>query len=231
MRLKAKRSFKNALFEQFARIGKALASGRRLEILELLGQGERTVEAISQQTDMSVASASQHLQVLKAAQLVEVRRNGLYARYRLADERVFQLWQALRELAEVRLSDVERVMNTFLKQRGSMSPITAEELLRKLRDKSVMVLDVRPAVEYASGHIAGARSIPLHELRRKLKALPKRREIVAYCRGPYCVLADEAVAILRAQGLRARRLQEGFPDWKVRGLPVQSLQVRRRGGG
>ena len=222
MERSVKRTFKNALFEQFARIGKALASGRRLEILELLAQGERTVEEIAEQTDMSVASASQHLQVLKGAQLVEVRRNGLYARYRLADERVFRLWQAIRELAEMRLADVERVINTFLKERNAMSPITADELLQRLKEKSVVVLDVRPAKEYSAGHIAGARSIPLEKLRRQLKALPKSREIVAYCRGPYCVFADEAVAILQAHGLKARRLQEGFPDWRAKGFPTES---------
>jgi len=222
MERSVKRTFKNALFEQFARIGKALASGRRLEILELLAQGERTVEEIAEQTDMSVASASQHLQVLKGAQLVEVRRNGLYARYRLADERVFRLWQAIRELAEMRLADVERVINTFLKERNAMSPITADELLQRLKEKSVVVLDVRPAKEYSAGHIAGARSIPLEKLRRQLQALPKSREIVAYCRGPYCVFADEAVAILQAHGLKARRLQEGFPDWRAKGFPTGS---------
>ena len=225
MERSVKRTFKNALFEQFARIGKALASGRRLEILELLAQGERTVEEIAEQTDMSVASASQHLQVLKGAQLVEVRRNGLYARYRLADERVFRLWQAIRELAEVRLADVERVINTFLKERHSMNPITAEELLQRLKEKNVVVLDVRPAEEYFAGHIAGARSIPLEKLRRQLQALPKSREIVAYCRGPYCVFADEAVAILQAHGLKARRLQEGFPDWRAKGFPIQYQPV------
>ena len=222
MERSVKRTFKNALFEQFARIGKALASGRRLEILELLAQGERTVEEIAEQTEMSVASASQHLQVLKGAQLVEVRRNGLYARYRLADERVFRLWQAIRELAEMRLADVERVINTFLKERNAMSPITADELLQRLKEKSVVVLDVRPAKEYSAGHIAGARSIPLEKLRRQLQALPKSREIVAYCRGPYCVFADEAVAILQAHGLKARRLQEGFPDWRAKGFPTGS---------
>jgi len=226
MERSVKRTFKNALFEQFARIGKALASGRRLEILELLAQGERTVEEIAEQTDMSVASASQHLQVLKGAQLVEVRRNGLYARYRLADERVFRLWQAIRELAEVRLADVERVINTFLKERNSMSPMTAHELLQRLQEKSVVVLDVRPAEEYFAGHIAGARSIPLEKLKRQLQALPKSREIVAYCRGPYCVFADEAVAILQAHGLKARRLQEGFPDWRAKGFPAESPAVK-----
>jgi rhodanese-related sulfurtransferase len=146
----------------------------------------------------------------------------LYARYRLTDERVFRLWRALLELAELRLADVERVIKTFLTERDAMNPITAEELLKRLKERSVIVLDVRPAQEYSAGHIAGARSIPLENLRRELRALPKSREVVAYCRGPYCVFADDAVAILQAHGLKARRLREGFPDWREKGFPIES---------
>jgi len=217
-----KRAFKDQLFEQFARIGKALASGRRLELLEVLAQGERTVEELAAETAMSIANTSQHLQVLRVAQLVEVHRDGLYARYRLADERVFRLWQALRDLGERRLAEIERVVVTFLKDRGALKAITIEELRQRLKEKSVIVLDVRPTEEYRAGHIPGARSVPLAELRARLKELPRKGEIVAYCRGPYCVFADEAVSILRSRGLSAVRLDKGFPDWKARGLPVES---------
>ena len=222
-----KREFKTDLFEQFARIGKALASGRRLEVLELLAQRERNVEDLARLTNMSVANASQHLQVLRAARLVEVRKDGLYATYRLGDERVFGLWKALRELGESRLAEVNHMVRTYLADRNSLEAVTAVDLRRKLKQNSVIVLDVRPAEEYDAGHIAGARSVPLNELRTRLKELPKSREIVAYCRGPYCVLADEAVALLRSHGLRAFRFEQGFPEWKASGLPVELLEVQR----
>jgi rhodanese-related sulfurtransferase len=221
-----KREFKTELFEQFARIGKALASGRRLELLELLAQRARNVEDLAHLTGMSVANTSQHLQVLRAARLVEVRKSGLYATYRLADERVFDLWKALRELGESRLAEVNQMVRAYLSGRDSLEAVTAADLRRKLKNSSVIVLDVRPADEYAAGHIAGARSIPLNELQTRLRELPKNREIVAYCRGPYCVLADEAVALLRSRGRRAFRFEQGFPEWKASGLPVELLEVR-----
>ncbi len=216
-----KREFKDNLFEQFARIGKALASGKRLELLELLAQKERTVEGLARLTDMSAANTSQHLQVLRHARLIEFRKDGLYARYRLADERVFSLWQALRDLGEDRIAEIDRVVHSFLKDRSTLRAVTTEELRKRLKNDSAIVLDVRPVDEYGAGHIPGARSIPLAELKLRLRELPKTREIVAYCRGPYCVLADEAVALLRSRGMKAFRFEQGFPDWKARGFPVE----------
>lgn len=229
MDLSAKRRFKNELFEQFARIGKGLASGRRLELLELLAQGERTVEELASETGMSVANTSQHLKALREAQLAGVRREGLYARYRLADEHVFALWQALRDLGTARLAEIRQIVETYLTDRENLRGITCEELNRRLKDRSVVLLDVRPEEEYRAGHVAGARSIPLTELKARLKELPKRKEIVAYCRGPYCVFADEAVALLRSHGRKATRLETGFPDWKAQGLPIEAAGPAARG--
>jgi len=222
MNVAAHREFKDRLFEQFARVGKALASPRRLEIVDLLAQGERTVEEIARETSMSVASASQHLQALKAARMVEVRREGLYAHYRLADEEVFRTWQAVRGLAESRLSQVDGVVEAYLKDRDALEAVDATELMERLSDGSVVVLDVRPEEEYRAGHIPGARSVPVERLEAYLEEIPRDREVVAYCRGPYCVFSDEAVALLRSRGYRARRLREGLPDWRATGLPVES---------
>jgi rhodanese-related sulfurtransferase len=224
-----KRVFKDRLFEQFARVGKGLASGRRLELLELLAQRERTVEELSQETGLSFANTSQHLKALREAQLVDVRREGLYARYRLADERVFALWQALRDLGTARLAQIRQIVETYLTDRDSLRAITCEELRSRLKDRSVVLLDVRPEEEYQAGHVLGARSIPLEELKARLKEIPKTKEIVAYCRGPYCVFADEAVALLRSRGRRAMRLETGFPDWKARGLPIETASSAARG--
>jgi rhodanese-related sulfurtransferase len=229
MDLSTKRSFKNQLFEQFARIGKGLGSGRRLELLELLAQGERTVEELASETGMSVANTSQHLKALREAQLAGVRREGLYARYRLADEHVFALWQALRNLGTARLAEIRQIVETYLTDRENLRGITCEELNRRLKDRSVVLLDVRPEEEFRAGHVAGARSIPLTELKSRLEELPKRKEIVAYCRGPYCVFADEAVALLRSHGRRATRLETGFPDWKAQGLPIEAAVPVARG--
>jgi rhodanese-related sulfurtransferase len=213
----AKRQFKDALFGEFARVGKALASGRRLEMLELLAQGERTVEELARGSGQSVANASQHLQVLRQARLVETRRDGTFIRYRLADDRVTRLWLALRAVGENRLAEVDRLVGVYLKDRGTLEAIDGAELRRRLKTGNTVVVDVRPAAEYESGHIAGAQSIPLSELKRRMKELPKGNVIVAYCRGPYCVYADEAVALLRARGYRAIRLKSGFPEWKLEG--------------
>ncbi|MBI3210842.1 MAG: metalloregulator ArsR/SmtB family transcription factor [Candidatus Solibacter usitatus] len=222
-----KREFKTDLFAQFARIGGALASGRRLELLELLAQRERNVEDLARLTSRSAANTSQHLQVLRAARLVEGRKAGLRVTYRLADERVFSLWKSLRELGESRLAEVSQMVRTYLNGKDSLEAVTAASLRRKLERGDVIVLDVRPAEEYTAGHIAGARSIPLPQLRARLKGLPKRREIVAYCRGPYCILAYEAVALLRSYGLRAFRFEQGFPEWKAGGHPVQRIEAKR----
>lgn len=205
------------------------ASGRRLELLELLAQGERTVEELAAESGMSVANTSQHLKALREAQLVAVRREGLYARYRLANEQVFALWQALRDLGSARLTEIRQIVETYLTDREILNGITCIELQQRLKNRSVVVLDVRPEREYQAGHVAGARSIPLTELRARLKELPKRKEIVAYCRGPYCVYADEAVALLRLRGRKATRLETGFPDWKAQGLPVETAPSAARG--
>lgn len=220
-----KRAFKRELFEQFARIGKALASGARIELLDLLCQTERTVEQLADETGLSVANVSQHLQVMRRARLVEVRREGLYAFYRLADENVFRVWQAMRALGEARLLEVQDVVRTYLKDREQMEAVTAEELARRLADGDVLVLDVRPPEEYRAGHIPGAVSIPVGELKLRLKELPRRKEIVAYCRGPYCVQSDTAVALLSANGFKVRRMAVGLPDWRASGWPVETTQA------
>jgi rhodanese-related sulfurtransferase len=215
------RPFKDALYDQFARIGKAVANPHRLELLDLLAQGERRVEDLARETHLPIANASQHLQALRRARLVEARRAGTSIYYRLADERVFLLWQAIRDLGEARLAEIDRLTHAYLSDRGTFEAIDAATLLRRLHDDDVIVLDVRPAAEYAAGHIPGARSIPVAELATRLDELPPDREIVAYCRGPYCVFADEAVALLHARGYRAARFAEGLPDWQAAGLPVE----------
>ncbi len=221
MQTDKKRAFKNQLYEQFARLGKALANPHRLELLDVLAQCERTVEALAQETGMSVANASQHLQVLRSARLVETRREGTSIYYRLASESVSTLWLSLRAVGEAHLAEIERVVENFLQDRGQWQPITAEALLEDLRSDRVMLLDVRPAEEYQAGHLPKALSIPVAELEARLSEVPLDREIVAYCRGPYCVFADEAVALLRARGYRARRLEEGVAEWRKLALPVE----------
>lgn len=216
------REFKDRLFEQFARIGKALASPKRLEILDLLAQGERTVEEIARETAVPTANASQHLQVLKGAGMVASRREGLYAYYRLADEGVFRTWQAVRALGESRLAEIDRVVETYLEDREALEAVDAEALMERLSDGSAVVLDVRPGEEYRSGHIPGALSVPVDTLEAALQTLPKDKDIVAYCRGPYCVFSDEAVRFLQVRGYRASRLTEGFPEWRAAGYPIES---------
>ncbi len=220
MKITTKRQFKDQLYAQFARIGKALANPHRLELLDLLAQGERTVEELADVANMPIANVSQHLQVLRAAQLVDVRRQGLYAHYRLADQRVFQVWQTLRQLGELQLAEVNQLARNFLQDRSAFQSITAAELLQRLEAGSVLVLDVRPELEYRASHIAGARSIPIDELESRLDELPQEQEIIAYCRGPYCVLAYDAVTLLLQHGYAARRLVEGLPDWQALDLPV-----------
>jgi rhodanese-related sulfurtransferase len=215
------REVKEALFEQFARIGKAVASPKRIELLDLLCQGERTVEGLARATQMGLTNTSAHLQVLRQARLVETRREGAKVFYRLADEAVCRFYFALRELGRARLAEVEKVIRDFFDARDDLEPVSRDALLRRLERGEAAVLDVRPVEEYAAGHIPGARSIPLPELRERLDELPRDVEIVAYCRGPYCVLAPEALAILRASGFAARRLEEGFPEWRLAGLPVE----------
>ena len=216
----AHRAFKNRLYGQFARIGKALSNPHRLELLELLAQGERTVEALAREAGLSMANASQHLQALRTAGLVESEKEGLFVRYRLSDPAVFEMSQALRIVAERRLADLERLVHDHFGDRSDPEPVGMDELLERSRSGEVIVLDTRPVLEYAAGHIAGAVSLPADELKERLKRLPRGKEYVAYCRGPYCVYADRAVALLRKSGKRARRLQEGFPEWKAAGYPV-----------
>jgi rhodanese-related sulfurtransferase/DNA-binding transcriptional ArsR family regulator len=218
----AKRDFKDRLYREFARIGKAIASPHRLEILEILAQGERTVESVATETGLSVANASRHLQQLRQAQLVLARREGLFVHYRLSGSEVVSLVLALRHTAEEHLAEVDRVVRDFLGDRDGFEPVTPDELARRMSNGEVMVLDVRPEQEYAAGHIAGARSIPVADLSERLAELPREKEYVAYCRGPYCVYADEAVAVLRANGLKAQRLTEGYPEWSLSGRPVRT---------
>jgi rhodanese-related sulfurtransferase/DNA-binding transcriptional ArsR family regulator len=218
------RAFKTQLYEQFARITKALANAHRLELIDLLAQKERSVEELARESALSVANTSQHLQTLRDARLVEVRREGLYAYYRLADDAVFRAWQALRDLGTARLAEIDRVVQTFLEDRDELEPVSTVELLERLHDERLVLLDVRAGEEYEAGHIAGARSMPVAELEARLREIPSEKDVIAYCRGPYCVFADEAVALLRARGFRARRLAQGFPDWQVAGFPVGRLR-------
>jgi rhodanese-related sulfurtransferase/predicted transcriptional regulator len=217
-----KRDFKDRLYTEFARIGKSLASPHRLEILEVLAQGERTVESLATETGLSIANASRHLQQLRQAQLVLTRREGLFVHYRLTGPEVVSLMLALRHAAEQHLAEVDRVVRDFLGEREEFEPVTPDELSRRMTNGEVVVLDVRPEQEYAAGHIAGARSIPVADISERLAELPREKEYVAYCRGPYCVYADEAVAVLRANGLQAQRLTEGYPEWWLSGRPVRT---------
>ena len=215
------RRFKEQVYELVARIAKAADSPRRLEILEVLAQAPRTVEALANETALSVANASRHLQVLRQAGLVEGRKQGLFVQYRLSEPGVFELLLSLRAIAERRLGDVDRLVRGYLGGRDDLEPVGREQLLERVRSGSVVVLDVRPPEEYRAGHIPGAVSIPVKDLSRRLRELPARKEIVAYCRGPYCVMAFDAVKTLRKRGRRARRLVEGFPEWRAAGLPVE----------
>jgi rhodanese-related sulfurtransferase len=215
------RAAKTALFDEFAQAAKALASGRRIELLDVLANGERTVEALAGEVGLTVANTSQHLQILRQAGLVSGRREGTSIHYRLAAPEVFELWRTLRTLAASRLAEVERLAAAYLGARDELEPVTREELARRLQDgDDLVVLDVRPAAEYAAGHLPGAVSIPVAELRRRLAELPADREVVAYCRGPYCAFAHEAVVLLREAGVSARRLEDGLPEWQAAGLAV-----------
>jgi rhodanese-related sulfurtransferase/DNA-binding transcriptional ArsR family regulator len=218
----AHREFKGRLYAQFARIGKALSSPHRLELLELLAQGERTVESLSAETGLSPANTSQHLQALRQATLVDSRKEGLFVFYRLSHPGVSDLSRAIRTVAEHQLADLERLVREHFGDRSDAEPVEMHDLLKRARSNKVIVLDTRPASEYAAGHIAGALSMPVDALQRQLRQLPRGKEYVAYCRGPYCVYADRAVQILRSNGRRARRLREGFPEWRAAGCPVET---------
>ena len=217
----AHREFKDSLYGQFARVGKALASPRRLEMLELLAQGERTVDSMAAEVGLSIANTSQHLQALRQAALVESRKDGLFVSYRLSDPAVFDVCKAIRTVAERQLADLDRLVREHFSDRSDAEAVEMNELLKRARSRRVVVLDARPQSEYAAGHIAGAISVPVDDLQRRLRQLPREKEYVAYCRGPYCVYADRAVEILRSNGRHARRLREGFPEWRAAGLPIE----------
>jgi rhodanese-related sulfurtransferase/DNA-binding HxlR family transcriptional regulator len=214
------RAAKDALYDAFAEVAKTLGSGRRAEIVDVLAQGERSVEEIAVEIDQSVANTSHHLRAMARAGVVATRRDGTRVYYRLASERVAELWAALRDVAAEQVAGLDRLAAAYLGDRDGLEMIDRAELATRLRRGDVVVLDVRPPAEFAAGHITGARSVPPGELRRQLRVLPKDAEFVAYCRGPYCVFADDAVRQLMAKGYRARRLEDGFPEWKRAGLPV-----------
>jgi DNA-binding transcriptional ArsR family regulator/rhodanese-related sulfurtransferase len=214
------RDFKDRVYAQFARVGKALGSPHRIEILELLAQGERTVDSLATEMGLSLANTSQHLQALRQAALVDSRKEGLFVYYRLAEPAVFELCAAVRRVAERRLADLERLLNEHFGERSQPAAVGMRDLLERMRSNDVIVLDARPSSEYEAGHIAGAISVPIDELQERLRSLPRDKEYVAYCRGPYCVYADRAVELLTKSRRRARRLMEGFPEWRQAGFPI-----------
>jgi rhodanese-related sulfurtransferase/DNA-binding transcriptional ArsR family regulator len=214
------RNPKLALFAQFAAVAKSLAHAHRLELLEQLAQGERSVEVLADRTRLSIANASQHLQHMRRAGLVANRREGKFVYYRLVDDSILDLLAALRRIAERNLAEVERVIRSYFHNRDSLEPVSRQELLERSRAGEVTILDVRPEDEFTLGHLPGAVNMPLRELEMRLAEFDPAREIVAYCRGPYCVLSYEAVAVLRTRGFKARRLEDGLPEWRAAGLPV-----------
>jgi len=217
----SQQAVKSLLFAQFARVSKALASGNRLELLEFLAQGERSVDALAKLSGLSVANTSRHLQVLRQAGLVQTRKEGLFVHYSVSGGGVIKLLAALQEVAQHNVAEVTRLVHEYLDAKDSLEPVSVAELTDRMRDGLVTVVDVRPPEEYAAGHLPGAINVPLSQMEEHVARLPRDREVVAYCRGPFCVLSFEAVATLRKRGLKARRLETGFPEWKVAGLPVE----------
>jgi rhodanese-related sulfurtransferase len=215
------RDFKDLIFQQFANIATAFSSPKRLEIIDLLIQGEKDVETLSKQISSEFANTSRHLQILKNARLVESRRDGVRIYYRITEERVFNCWKSLQLLSESRVAELKQVLKGFLEERNAADTISTDELLSRIKSNDVIIIDVRPDEEYKNGHIKGSVSFPLAELKDRLDEIPKDREVVAYCRGPYCVLAPEAISILRSKGFNAVRLENGLPEWKAAGLPVE----------
>jgi rhodanese-related sulfurtransferase len=231
-----KRKFKDAAYEQLARIGKALSSAKRLELLDLLCQAERTVEALAEETGMSVANTSQHLHVLESARLIQARKDGRFVLYSLADILVGDFFRSYRGLAEDRLAEIEQIRRRFLAEPQGLSAVDREMLLERVEAGEVVVIDVRPAEEYQTGHIPGALGVPLQQLQSRLDELPRNRDIVAYCRGPFCVLAVDAVHVMRARGIKAFHLDASVHDWRARGLPLatgmeQGRKQRARSSG
>jgi rhodanese-related sulfurtransferase/predicted transcriptional regulator len=218
-----KRIFKDKVYAMLANMIKAMANPHRLEVIDLLGQGEKTVEEIASETNVSFANASQHLQVLKAANLVAIRRQGNHIYYSLAHEEIYRSWQALRQMGLEHIAEMEKLVKDFREKRSSLEALKIDELLARMKTKKIVLLDVRPENEFKRGHIPGAINTPVKDLSTDLKKLPKNKEYVAYCRGPFCVFADEAVQMLTKYGFKVKRLEEGFSDWKVKGLPVESI--------
>ena len=211
---------KRAVYENLARVGAALSSAVRLELLELLAQGERSVDELARLTGATVANASQHLQKLKQAGLIVGRKDAQFVRYRLAGDAVVALFDALGTAGQAYLADVDRIVRLYFTAKDDLEPVLATEVLDRARKGLVTVLDVRPPEEFAAGHVVGAINIPIHELEKRLSELPKRREVIAYCRGPYCLMSFDAVQLLRRKGLKARRLKDGLPEWRLAGLPT-----------
>lgn len=218
-----KHQAKQRIYEQFTRLGKALAAPARLELLDLLTQGERSVEALAQQAELSVANASQHLQVLHAARLVDSRRAGQRILYRVADPAVERLWQALRQTGEKQLAELDHVARDYLTGRDEFEPIERDELVRRMKAGTATLIDVRPVEEYEAGHLPGAVSVPITELKGWVRKAPRRKQVIAYCRGPYCVYALHAVAELRKRGFSATRLEDGVVEWRQAGLPIERI--------
>lgn len=214
------RTLKNLLYEQVARIGKTVSSPKRLELIEVLAQGEKTVEQLAAATEISVKLASAHLKGLKTARLVEARREGKNIHYRLADDRVSELWVTLRSLAEARLVELQVVMKDLITHPDELAPVGGKELLAQARRGEVIVIDVRPESEYQTAHLPHARSIPLAELKARLGEIPRSKPVVAYCRGPFCLMAREAVALLNKKGIKASRIELGVAEWRAAGLPL-----------
>jgi rhodanese-related sulfurtransferase/DNA-binding transcriptional ArsR family regulator len=214
---------KQAIYSEFAALAKAIGHQHRLELLELVAQGERSVERLAECASLSVANVSQHLQHLRRAGLVTSRRQAKFVLYSLADEGILALLAVLRSVAERNRGEVDRLLRGYFHERDGLEPISRAELLRRIKDKTVIVLDVRPEDEFALGHVPGARNIPVNALKRQLSKLDRDTEVVAYCRGPYCVMSFEAVALLRKRGFKARRLEDGLPEWKAAGLPVEAV--------
>jgi len=212
---------KSRLYEAIGRVALALGSAGRLQILEFVAQGERSVDVLARMTGLSIANTSKHLQALRQSGLVSARKDGLRVYYSIAGDDVSALLSALREVSEHRVAEVERLLRTWLAHRDEMEAVSAPEVLERARKGLVVVLDVRPAEEYSAGHLPGAVNIPIHELEKRLKELPKRKEVIAYCRGPYCLMSYDAVSLLRRKGLKAKRLEAGLPEWRAAGLPVE----------
>lgn len=215
------RQLKNLLYEQVSRIGKALASPKRLELIELLCQCEKSVETLAREADISVKLASAHLKALREAQLVQTRKDGKHVHYRLADESVAGLWVTLRNVAEERLVDLQMALRSLLIAGAELERVDRAAILKRAKQGETVIIDVRPEVEFAAGHLPYARSLPLAELKKRLKHLPKDKPVVAYCRGPFCMMAKDAVSLLKKHGYRASRLEDGIAEWRARGLPIE----------